>query len=372
MAIRVRSLFAWTAGIAAVAVCGAFAYGWATSTNACDGPAPPAPAHPMRAITYCTYGSTSGLRISTFETPAPKDSEVLVRVHAAAVNAMDWHYVRGTPYFMRLGSGLKVPSVTRLGADFAGTVEAVGKSVTEFKPGDEVFGTRTGSFGEYVTVRSGGAIAHKPANVSFEAAAATGVAAVTALQGLRDHGHLAKGERVLINGATGGVGTYAVQLAKAFGAHVTGVNSAANAPLVRALGADTTIDYKTQDYTQSNERYDLIVDVVGNRTLAENRRILTPKGRYVQVGGGGPNDGIWFGPLPRLAYMSVASWFVSQQVGMMLAQSNKADLTTLADLMAKGMITSSIDRTFPFEQTAAAVQYVEDGKARAKVVVTIP
>jgi len=324
----------------------------------------------MKAVVYCEYGSTDRLRIEEIAKPAPGDSEVLVKVRAAAVNALDWHYVLGTPYIMRLGAGLRFPTVTRLGVDFAGTVEAVGRSVTEFKPGDDVFGTKTGAFAEYVTVRAGGALARKPANISFEQAAAVPVAGVTALQGLRDRGQLRPGQKVLINGSTGGVGTFAVQIAKALGASVTGVCSAKNAELVRSLGADRTIDYTTADYTKDTARYDLIIDNVGNRSLSENRRILTPQGRYVQIGGGGPNDGKWVGPLGRLVSSKVVSWFVSQQLGMMLASTNAADLAALAALMASGKVTPAIDRAYPLAEAAAAIRYVQDGHARAKVVIT--
>ena len=371
MTIRLLRVVAWTAGLGAAAAGIAFGYAWTTSTNACDNAGRPAPVHPMKAITYCDYGSTDGVRESDVERPVPGDSEVLIAVRAAAVNALDWHYVLGTPYFMRLGTGIRKPKVIRLGVDLSGTVEAVGKSVTTYKPGDEVFGTRTGAFAQYVTVREGGALARKPPNVTFEQAAAVPVAAVTALQGLRDHGQLRPGQKVLINGATGGVGTFAVQIAKAMGGSVTGVCSGRNAELVRSLGADRTVDYATEDYTRTDERYDLIIDNVGNRSLRENRRILAPQGRYVQIGGGGPNDGKWIGPLGRLVSTRVMSWFGSQQLRMMLASANAADLSALTDLMASGKVTPAIDRQFPLAEAPAAIRYVQEGRARAKVVISV-
>ena len=239
------------------------------------------------------------LRLEDVEKPVPGDDELLVRVHAAGVNPLDWHYMRGTPYLMRLSSGLRKPKDTRLGVDYAGTVEAVGRNVTRFKPGDQVFGGRSGALAQYVVAKQDGAVALKPANVSFEQAGAVAIAATTALQGLRDAGRLQTGDKVLINGASGGVGTFAVQIAKSMGAEVTAVCSTRNVELVRSLGADHVIDYTRDDYTGVDARYDVILDNVGNRSLAENRRVLEPDGRYVLIGGGGPEAGKWIGPMVK-------------------------------------------------------------------------
>jgi NADPH:quinone reductase-like Zn-dependent oxidoreductase len=261
-------------------------------------PAPPVAEgdEPMKAVVYSCYGSPDVLELADIAKPVPADDELLVKIQAAAVNPLDWHYMRGSPYFMRLMSGLGAPTETRLGVDFAGTVEAVGQHVTRFKPGDEVFGARTGAFAEYVTVRESRAVTAKPANVTYEQAASVPIAAITALQALRDKGQLQYGQKVLINGASGGVGTFAVQIAKSFGAEVTGVCSTRNVDMVRSIGADHVFDYKKENYTESGEQYDLIVDMVGNHSLAANRKVLRPDGRLVLVGGG---KGDWIGPMLR-------------------------------------------------------------------------
>ncbi|HZN02596.1 MAG TPA: NAD(P)-dependent alcohol dehydrogenase [Candidatus Polarisedimenticolia bacterium] len=324
----------------------------------------------MNAITYCDYGTSEVLRLEPVEKPVAADDQVLVRVRAASVNPLDWHYMRGTPYFMRLDAGLRKPAVTRLGVDFAGTVEAVGRSVTTLKPGDEVFGTRNGAFAEYVAVRAE-RVATKPAAMTFEQAASIPVAAVTALQAVRDKGHLQSGEKLLINGASGGVGTFMVQIAKTLGAQVTGVCSTRNLEMVRSLGADHVIDYTQEDFSKRDERYDLIVDNVGNRSLSDFRRVLAPKGRYVLVGGGGPNDGRVIGPLGKVLYALVLSWFVPQQMGMMLADTNKEDLGILAGLIESGKVTPVIDRRYPLSEVPEAITYLETGRARGKVIITI-
>src|SRR5207247_8269888 len=258
------------------------------STNDCGRTA--APKNPMKAIVYCDYG-LANLKPEEVEKPVPNDDQILVRVRAASVNPYDWHFIEGTPKIMRMmGVGLRKPKDTRLGVDFAGTVEAVGKNVTQFKPGDEVFGGRGGAFGEYVCRRAEGAVALKPSNVTFEQAASVNIAGITALQALRDKGKVQSGQKVLINGASGGVGTFAVQIAKSFGADVTGVCSTRNVDLVRSLGADHVIDYTKEDFTKSPERYDVMLDNVGNRTLSECKSVLTPKGKYVLIGGGGANE----------------------------------------------------------------------------------
>jgi len=279
--------------------------------------------------------------------------------------------MEGTPYFMRVtGAGLRRPKATRLGVDLAGQVEAVGRNVTRFKPGDEVFGTGGGAFAEYARA-SESKIALKPANLTFEQAAAVPVAAVTALQGLRDKGKVQPGQKVLINGASGGVGTFAVQIAKAFGADVTGVCSTRNVEMVRSIGADQVVDYTQQDFTKTGQRYDLILDCVGNQPLLPFRRALNPNGTCVLIGGGGPNDGRWIGPLRRVVKALLMSPFMSQKFVPLMAEIRRDDLTFLADLMQAGTVTPVIDRTYPLSQVPAAIRYLEKGHARGKVVITM-
>ena len=322
----------------------------------------------MKAIVYRCYGSPDVLKVEDIEKPTPADDEVLVRVHAASVNPLDWHYMRGSPYIMRLGTGIGSPDETRLGVDYAGTVEAIGSKVTRFKPGDAVFGGRTGAFAEYVTVREGRALAMKPANVSFEQAAAVGIAGVTALQALRDHGKLEPGQKVLINGASGGVGTFAVQIAKALGAEVTGVCSTRNILMVRFIGADHVIDYTQEDYTDSDERYDLIVDMVGNHSLMANRRVLADDGNFVMVGG---PTGNWLASLMGPIKAFLLSPFVSQDLGMMLAEFSQDDLVFLADLMQEEKLTPVIDTSYPLSRVPAAIRYSEEGHARGKIIIEL-
>ncbi len=339
------------------------------STNDCDSMV--SPSNPMKAIVYCDYG-LANLKLKEIEKPVPSDDQVLVRVHAASVNPYDWHFVEGTPKIMRMmGVGLRKPKDTRLGVDFAGTVEAVGKNVTQFKPGDEVFGGRGGAFAEYVCPRASRAVALKPANITFEQAASVNIAGITALQALRDKGNVQPGQKVLINGASGGVGTFAVQIAKSFGAEVTGVCSTRNIDLVRSLGADHVIDYTKEDFAKGAERYDVILDNVPNHSLSECRRILNPNGKYVMIGGGGPNDSRWIGPFGRVINTMVLSPFVSQKMGMMMADANQKDLTVLGDMMQSGKVKPVIDRTYKLSEVPAAIAYVEQGHARGKVVITI-
>jgi NADPH:quinone reductase-like Zn-dependent oxidoreductase len=271
---------------------------------------------------------------------------------------------------MRVGTGLRKPKVTRLGVDFAGTVEAVGKNVSRFKRGDEVFGGRTGAYAEYVSVREDGALTLKPANMTFEEAASVPIAAVTALQGLRDKAHVQPGQTVLINGASGGVGTFAVQIAKALGANVTGVCSTSNVNMVRSIGADAVIDYTREDFTTGGRHYDVVIDNVGNRSLMDVRRILNPHGIYVLIGGGGPNDGRWIGPLASPVKEFLLSPFVSQDFVMLMAELNAQDLAVLRDLMLSGKVRPVVDRRYSFEQIPAAIQYLEAGHARGKVVIS--
>jgi NADPH:quinone reductase-like Zn-dependent oxidoreductase len=326
----------------------------------------------MRAVVYTDYGPPDVLEVKDIKKPEPNDDQVLVKVHAAAVNPYDWHFIRGTPYMMRMMmGGLRKPKDPRIGVDYAGTVEAVGKNVTRFKPGDEVFGNRTGAFAEYLCARADRAIALKPANITFEQAAGVPVAGLTALQGLRDHGKVQPGQKVLINGASGGVGTFAVQIAKALGAEVTGVCSTRNVDLVRSLGADHVIDYTKEDFTKGDERYDVILDNVGTQPLSGFRRVLKPNGICVIIGGGGPNDGKWVGPMARPIKAKLMSPFISQKIGMMMAQGNPDDLKLIADLMQAGKVTTVIDRTYPLSEIREAVRYVEAGRARGKVIIKV-
>ena len=339
------------------------------STNDCGRTA--APNNPMKAIVYCDYG-LANLKLENIEKPTPSDDQILVKVRAASVNPLDWHFIEGTPKIMRaMGVGLRKPKDTRLGVDFAGTVEAVGKDVTQFKPGDEVFGGRDGAFAEYVCPRANRAVALKPANITFEQAASVPIAAITALQGLRDKGNVQPGQKVLINGASGGVGTFAVQIAKSFGADVTGVCSTRNLDLVRSLGADHVIDYTKEDFTTGEQRYDVILDNVGTQPLSGFRRALKPNGICVMIGGGGPNDAGLIGPLARPVKALLLSPFIGQKMGMMMAELNKKDLTVLSDLMQSGKVIPVIDRTYPLSQIAEAIRYLEQGHARGKVIITM-
>jgi len=364
----IKRILKWAAGVILVAlVTWAFIAYW-TSTNDCERYAA-APANPMKAVVYCDYG-VANLKFQDVEKPTPADDQLLVRVRAASVNPLDWHFVEGTPYLMRaLAAGLRKPKDTQLGVDFAGTVEAVGKNVTKFKPGDEVFGGRTGAFADYVCVREARAVALKPASVTFEQAASVPIAGITALQALRDKGQLQAGQKVLINGASGGVGTFAVQIAKSYGAEVSGVCSTRNVDLVRSLGADHVIDYTKEDFTKTDQLYDLIIDNVGNRSLSECRRVLKPKGTFVLVGGGGANEQGLIGPMVKPVKLMLVSPFVSQKLGMILAQLNHDDLALLADLMQSGKMKPVIDRTYKLSDVPEAIKYVEQGHARGKVVI---
>ncbi|HEY4273407.1 MAG TPA: NAD(P)-dependent alcohol dehydrogenase [Candidatus Udaeobacter sp.] len=367
-----KNIVRWTFRLVLLALVLAFLFvfiAYWRSTNDCGKTT--ATTNPMKAIVYCDYG-LNNLKLEQIEKPMPTDDQLLVRVRAASLNPYDWHFVEGTPYVMRaMGVGLRKPKDTRLGVDFAGTVEAVGKNVTQFKPGDEVFGGRGGAFAEYVCPRATRAVAMKPANVSFEEAAAVNIAGITALQGLRDKGKVQAGQKVLINGASGGVGTFAVQIAKSLGAEVTGVCSTHNIDLVKSLGADHVIDYTKEDFTKGAERYDVMVDNVGNRSLSECKGVLAPKGKYVLIGGGGASDQGFLGGLGKALWAVVYSKFVNQQMGMMMADSNQKDLTILADMMQSGKVKAVIDRTYKLDQVPEALRYLEQGHARGKVVITV-
>ena len=318
----------------------------------------------MKAIVYTTYGSPDVLELKEIEKPTPKANEVLVRVHAASANPADWHLMRGEPFLARFANGLLKPKNTRLGADVAGRVEAVGSNVTQLHVGDLVFGelplNALGSFAEYVTAPEA-LLAVKPAQLTCEQAAAVPLAAFTALQGLRDKGNIQSGQKVLINGASGGVGTFAVQIAKAFGAaEVTGVCSTRNLDLVRSLGADQVIDYTQTDFTSTGQRYDLIFDAVGNRSVADLKRALTPNG-IASVAG--------FTSLARLFQVMALG---GKKVGLMeTAKTNQKDLLILKELLESGKVVPVIDRRFPLAQTADAIRYLETGRARGKVIIVV-
>ena len=367
--MKIKRILKWSVSIILLAlILWVFVAYW-TSTNDCDRTA--APSNPMKAIVYCDYG-LANLKLEDVEKPVPNEDQVLVKVRAASVNPYDWHFVEGTPKIMRaMGVGLRKPKSTRLGVDFAGTVEAVGKNVTQFKQGDEVFGGKTGAFAEHVCARADRAVALKPANITFEQAASVNIAGITALQAVRDKGKVQPGQTVLINGASGGVGTFAVQIAKSFGADVTGVCSTRNVDMVRSLGADHVIDYTKEDFTKSAQRYDVILDNVANHSLLECRRALKPKGIYVLIGGGGPNDQGLIGPLAQPIKAMLLSPFVSQKMGMMMADPSQKDLTVLGDMMQSGKLKAVIDRTYKLSDVPEAIRYLEQGHARGKVVITM-
>lgn len=323
----------------------------------------------MKAIVFTRYGSPDVLQVTTAARPTPKDDEVLVRVHAASVNAADGFTIRGTPFIVRLiVGGLRRPKYTIPGSDMAGIVEAVGSKVTRFKPGDAVFGDLSGSgwgaFAEYACAKET-ALAFKPEQISFEDAAAVPMAAVTALQGLRTKGHIQPGQKVAINGASGGVGTFAVQIAKALGADVTAIGSTAKMDLMRSLGADHVIDYTREDFTQSGEKYDLIVAANGYHPLRHYRRALRPGGRYVMTGGSGKQiaEALFLGPLFSL--------FSRKKLGNLMAQTNADDLAFVAGLLAAGKVRPVIDRCYPLSETADAIRYIETKHARGKLVISI-
>lgn len=321
----------------------------------------------MKAILYTEYGSPDVLRLTEVEKPIPKDNEILVQIHAASANPLDWHFMRGKPYLIRPTSGLRKPKDPRLGVDFAGRVEAVGSGVTAFRPGDEVFGSRRGAFAEYLCTQ-GKAMALKPANLTFEQAAAIPVAATTALQGLRDKAAVQPGQRVLINGAAGGVGTFAVQLAKVFGAEVTAVCSTRNVDLVRSLGADHVIDYTQENFTQSSQKYDLLYDIIGNQPLTACLRILNAEGKMILAGGSG---GPILGPIGRMIRAALLSRFVSQKLDFYIAEDSGEDLNFMKELIEAEKVKPVIDQCYKLEDVPDAIHYLEQGHARGKVVITM-
>jgi NADPH:quinone reductase-like Zn-dependent oxidoreductase len=366
--VKLKRVLKWSASVTLLALVLWFFIAYWMSTNDCDRRG--TSSNPMKAITHCEYGGPDVLKVEDVEKPVPNDNQLLVRVRAASVNPLDLT-IRG-PLLLRPLFGLRKPKDTRLGVDYSGTVEAVGKNVTNFKPGDEVFGGKNGAIAEYVCVLADRAVVLKPSNVTFEQAAGVPVAAITALQGLRDKGKIQAGQKVLINGASGGVGTFAVQIAKSFGTDVTGVCSTRNVDLVRSIGADHVIDYTKEDFTKTDQRYDLIFDLVGNHSFSERRRILNPNGICVMagVGGAGWHDGMGMRLAGELnAY--VRSRFISRKFIAYIAEFNKKDMTILADLMQSGKMTPVIDRTYKFNETPDALRYLETGHARGKVVINV-
>ncbi len=324
----------------------------------------------MKAIVQDRYGSPDVLQLREVDKPMPAHNEVLVRVHAAAVNARDWHVMRGDPYVARLALGFGAPRVRIRGTDFAGRVQAVGRDVKRFRPGAEVFGEFDGAFAEYVCVPDA-VVEPKPANLTFEQAAAMPLAANTALMGLRDAARVQPGQHVLVNGASGGVGTFAVQIAKAFGADVTGVCSTRNTELVGMLGADHVIDYTRDDFTHSGRRYDVVFDLVGNRSLTDCRRVLTPTGALILSGGGVSDGGSLLGPVGLIIRGQLMSRFVRHRLVVLTAKPSKENLAVLRELAESGQVTPVIDRAYPLIGTPDAIRYLEEEHARAKVVITV-
>ena len=321
----------------------------------------------MKAIVYHSYGSPDVLKCEEIEKPAPKDNEVLVKVRAASLNPLDWRLMKGQPSALRIFFGLRGPRFGQPGVDVAGAVESVGKNVTRFKPGDEVFGACRGACAEYASAPES-RLAVKPSNVTFEQAASVNVAALTALQGLRDKGSLQSAQKVLINGAAGGVGTFAVQIAKWLGAQVTGVCSTRNLEMVRSIGADRVIDYTREDFTKSGQRYDVILDNVANHPLSAIRRVLNPKGRYIMVGA--PHSPSMIELLGGLLKPLMLSLFVSQKLSFFIAKPNKEDMTMIGELISSGKVTPVIDRRYRLSEVPEAMRYLEEGHARGKVVIT--
>lgn len=323
----------------------------------------------MKAIVQDAYGSADVLELRDIDKPGIGDRELLVRVHAAGVDRGVWHLMTGQPYLVRIaGYGLRTPKNPVLGMDLAGVVETVGKNVTRFQRGDKVFGIGRGSFAEYARAREE-KLAPRPENLTFEQAAAVAISGLTALQGLRDHGRVQPGQEVLIIGASGGVGTFAVQIARAFGARITGVCSTAKVDMVRSIGADHVIDYTRDDFAEGPQRYDLILDIGGNTTLARLRRTLAPKGTLVIVGGEG--GGRWFGGIDRQLRATMLSPLVGQKLGTFISSENHEDLIVLKELIESGKLTPVVDRTYPLAGVPEAIQYLQEGHARGKIVITV-
>jgi NADPH:quinone reductase-like Zn-dependent oxidoreductase len=342
----------------------------ATTTVNEESTPPAAPKATMRAAVRDRFGPPEVVEIRELEKAVPADDEVLVKVRAASINISDWYGVTGRPRIGRVSMGLLKPKETRLGTDYAGVAEAVGKDVTEFAPGDEVFGGRTGAYAEYVVAKADRAITHKPANVSFEEAAAVPVAAITALQAIRDQGKLRPGQKVLVNGASGGVGTYAVQLAKVLGAgHVTGVCSTRNVETARSLGADRVVDYSQEDFTKLDERFDLMLDVAGSRPWRHVKRVLAPDATVIMIGG--PRTSKLLGPLGHIVRFRLAAIGSGRRLSFFLAKLTKEDMEILRDLLAAGQLRSVLDEQYPLAELTAALNQMGEGHCRGKIVVTM-
>ena len=373
--MKIKSIFKWTlrAVLVALVIAGiAIFIAYWRSTNDCERYSA-APANPMKAVVHCEYGTPDVLQVKDIEKPTPDDTQILVRVRAASLNPLDGHFVRGMLLARMMGGGLRKPKDARIGVDYAGVVEAVGKNVTQFKVGDEVFGARTGSLAQYICAKADRAACLKPSTMTFEEGATIGVAATTALQGLRNHGHLQPGQKVVINGASGGVGTFAVQIAKAMGAEVTGVCSTRNLDLVKSLGADYVIDYTKEDFTKGDQRYDVLFDNVQNHTFSERRRALTPNGICLNVGLGGAG---WREDtavhLVRSFTTPLMSKFTKQKFTFFVSELNHNDLAYIADLMQSGKLKPVIDRTYKsLSESPKALAYLEEGHARGKIVITV-
>ena len=367
MKIRWRK---WLLGMMALGVVGVATLAIVVSRNSpCGSPPPLAEGETMQAIIYRCYGPADVLKLETIAKPEPAEDQVRVRVYAAAVNPLDKHYMRGTPYVLRLSAGIGAPKVHSLGTDFAGVVDAVGAKVTRFKVGDRVFGAADGAFGEYIVRRAEGAIAAMPEGLDFEQAAAMPVAAVTALQALRDKARVKPGQTVLINGASGGVGTFAVQIAKALGAEVTGVCSTRNVELVRSLGADHVIDYTTTNFAEGEVRYDVIIDMVGNHSLGALSEVMPENGVLVMVGSVEKSD--WTEPFGRILDLSIASMLHSQRFEMLLATMDGPDLEALAAFASQGELRAAIDTRYSLPEVPDAIRHLETGRARGKIVITV-
>ena len=367
--MQIKRFLKWSFLLILVVLIGWLFIAYWISTNDCNRNAA-TPRNPMKAIVNCEYG-VGNLQLRDLEKPSPNDNEVLVRVRAASINPVDGHLIRGA-WPMRSMTGMRKPKNTRFGTDFSGVVEAIGKNVMNFKPGDEVFGAKNGAVADYICVKADRAIVMKPVNITFEQAGSVGIAGVTALQGLRDKGHIQAGQKVLINGASGGVGTFAVQIAKAFGAEVTGVCSTRNVDLVRSIGVDHVIDYTKEDFTRTDQRYDMIYDLVGNHSFSERRQILTPNGICVLagIGGAGFHPESW-GRILGNFKTAFQSKFTSQKFVFYIAKLTKDDLNVLRDFMQAGKLSPVIDRTYKISETQAAVRYLEEGHARGKVVINL-
>lgn len=321
----------------------------------------------MKAVTFSKYGSPDVLELQEIEKPTPQDNEVLVKIHASSVNPAEWHDMTGTPFIARVFNKFPKMNHRRIGVDYAGVIEAVAKDRTDFKVGDEVFGAKNGAFGEYVCVQN--IIIPKPKNISFEEAASVPIAAITALQGLQKHGNIQAGQKVLINGASGGVGHFAVQIAKAFGAEVTGVCSSRNVELVRSLGADHVIDYTKENFTHNGKKYDLLLDIAGGYTWSEYKKILSPNAKVIIIGG--PKKNRLVGPLGNVLKMKIASWFASQNVTFFIAQFNKDDMFFIKELLESGKVKPYVEKTYPLNKIADAMNHLGTGHAQGKIVVTM-